>query len=145
MRALIAAMALASMAPNPAGAQDLPAGDLPEQHDTGDFCGITADNVGGYRKAMVGEWRPLTSADPIRYEAFANERFRAVLTFTKSRHAAHPAVVCRSVVDAGSGSRITMKVECEASKSACDQLVRDFAALNAQLPGAARRRDAPLN
>ena len=135
MRAILSAVLLALGTTAPASPQQLPSGELPEQRFSDNFCGIKADTVTGFRAAALGDWKPLITADPTRYEAFANERSKSVLSFTKSGHSAHPAAVCRSVVpNAGSGSTINMSVQCEASKSACDQLVRDFAALNNAIP-----------
>lgn len=57
----------------------------------------------------------------------------AIWSFTPPTHSAHPAVVRRNFVQTGDAVSIEMRVLCEAPKEACDQLVRDFQALNDQL------------
>jgi hypothetical protein len=55
--------------------------------------------------------------------------------FAPASHPAHPAVVKRVVrARPGGGSDVNMSVLCEASKEACDQLVREFDAMNRRLP-----------
>jgi hypothetical protein len=134
MRASVGTVLIALGFAAVASAQVLPPSNLPEQRLNG-LCGIKADTAAGFRAAMVGEWKMLTVADPSRYEAFANEQRLSILSFTKLGHPAHPAAVCRDIgPNANGGSTIIMTVQGEASKSACDQLVRDFAALNNAFP-----------
>ena len=54
-----------------------------------------------------------------------------IWSFAPQSYDAYPAVVKRQVIPEGpSQSRIEMKVQCEASKKACDDLVRTFADMN---------------
>jgi hypothetical protein len=55
---------------------------------------------------------------------------RTIWSFTPAAHPAHPAAVKRSVVQQGDQVSLEMKVLCQAGKAACDDLVRDFTALN---------------
>jgi hypothetical protein len=48
---------------------------------------------------------------------------------------AYPAVVRRAAVQTATGVNMNMDVLCEASKSACDQLMLDFQALNQRVQG----------
>ena len=57
----------------------------------------------------------------------------AIWSFAPKGYPAYPAVVKRQVVPRGKGSSIQMAVLCEASKMACDELVRTFARIN-ELP-----------
>jgi hypothetical protein len=58
-----------------------------------------------------------------------------IWSFAPDSYPAHPAVVKRAFRDRpGGGSDIDMSVLCEASKEACDQLVREFDAMNQRLP-----------
>jgi hypothetical protein len=58
----------------------------------------------------------------------------AVWSFTPAGDAAYPAVVRRQVVnDKDGGASIEMSVLCEASKDACDNLVRTFERMNRQV------------
>jgi len=54
----------------------------------------------------------------------------SIWSFAPPGYPAYPAVVLRRVTPRGSGSAIEMSVLCEASKTACDDLVRTFAAMN---------------
>lgn len=51
-------------------------------------------------------------------------------SFTPSGYPAHPSAVKRSFIQKASGSDLEMKVLCEADKTSCDALVREFQALN---------------
>jgi hypothetical protein len=61
----------------------------------------------------------------------------AVWSFAPPGHPAYSAAVKRSVVEENGAVRVKMEVLCEASKAACDDLVRTFEQLDAQI-GAAR-------
>ena len=53
-----------------------------------------------------------------------------IWSFAPQGYPAYPAVVKRQVIPKGTGSLIEMSVLCEASKSACDDLVRTFSQMN---------------
>jgi len=53
-----------------------------------------------------------------------------IWSFAPLGYPAYPAVVKRQVVPQGAASEIQMDVLCEATKSACDNLVRTFAEMN---------------
>jgi hypothetical protein len=59
-----------------------------------------------------------------------DEKHYTIWSFAPPNYPAYPAVVKRQVIPEGTGSSIEMSVECEASKSACDDLVRTFSELN---------------
>jgi len=59
-------------------------------------------------------------------------------SFTPTGHPAYPSAVKRSVTTRGGATYIDMKVLCEASKAACDQLVVDFQQLNQKMLGNVR-------
>jgi hypothetical protein len=54
----------------------------------------------------------------------------SIWSFAPQGYAAYPAVVKRWVIPKRVGSEIQMDVLCEASKTACDDLVRTFAKMN---------------
>lgn len=56
-----------------------------------------------------------------------------IWTFTPETDPAYPAVVKRVVTHDADGESISMEVLCQASKSACDNLVRQFQQLNEQM------------
>ncbi|WP_162932086.1 DUF4019 domain-containing protein [Solimonas sp. K1W22B-7] len=57
----------------------------------------------------------------------------ALWSFTPQGHPAYPSAVKRSVVERDGALHIDMKVQCQAGKEPCDQLVRDFMALNERM------------
>ena len=59
-----------------------------------------------------------------------DEEALTIWSFAPQSYPAYPAVVQRKVVPNGSGSAIEMNVHCEASKEACDDLVRTFSSMN---------------
>ena len=54
----------------------------------------------------------------------------SIWSFAPQGYAAYPAVVKRWVIPKQVGSEMRMDILCEASKSACDDLVRTFAKMN---------------
>ena len=59
-----------------------------------------------------------------------DEAAYTIWSFAPQGYPAFPAVVKRQVIPKGTGSRIEMSVHCEASKEACDDLVRTFSEMN---------------
>lgn len=53
-----------------------------------------------------------------------------IWSFAPRSYPAYPAVVKRQISPEGTGSRLQMSVLCEASKAACDDLVRTFERMN---------------
>jgi hypothetical protein len=110
-------------------AQDLPSGPLPESgaSDIGYQSVATALASLTGRKdvniSTVRDWTIITDTKNL-----------TVWSFAPASYSAYPAVV-RRVVRARSdgGSDIDMSVLCEASKEACDQLVREFVAMNKRI------------
>lgn len=64
------------------------------------------------------------------WEIATDEAALTIWSFSPRDYAAYPAVVKRQVVEDGGQVSINMSVHCEASKSACDDLVRTFARMN---------------
>jgi len=62
-----------------------------------------------------------------------------IWSFAPAGDPAFPAVVKRRVVPHGAASNVNMDVLCESTKQACDNLVRGFEKLNAQMAGSLRR------
>jgi hypothetical protein len=59
-----------------------------------------------------------------------------VWSFAPKTDPSYPAVVKRMVSSTGTGSKVTMDVLCEASKTACNNLVREFSNTKSRGPGA---------
>lgn len=56
-----------------------------------------------------------------------------IWSITSEQHQAYPTAVKRSLVERDGSVHLEMNVQCGASKSVCDQVVRDFQALNDNL------------
>lgn len=65
---------------------------------------------------------------------------RTIWSFTPAGNPAHPSAVKRQVEDRNGTASLSMSVQCEASKSACDDLVRSFQALNEQMVQSLKKR-----
>jgi hypothetical protein len=55
-----------------------------------------------------------------------DEAHLTVWTFAPKSDPSYPAVVKRTVISTGGGSKVTLDVLCEADKASCDNLVREF-------------------
>jgi hypothetical protein len=66
----------------------------------------------------------------------------AVWTFTTAGHPAHPAAVKRKPVEHDGAVYIDMQIQCGGSKQACDDLVREFQALNESMAKAMEQNKA---
>jgi len=58
---------------------------------------------------------------------------KVIWSFAPERHAAYPAVVKRTIVEKDGKVNMKMDVICQATKSACDALVREFFQLNERM------------
>jgi hypothetical protein len=63
---------------------------------------------------------------------------KTIWSFPPAGHPAYPSAVKRQIVPDANGSTIQMSVHCQASKEACDDLVRSFEQLNAQMAAGLR-------
>lgn len=68
-----------------------------------------------------------------QYIALRDRNRMITWTFTQSSHPAHPAVVCRRVVESDGAVRLEMNTTCEANKPACDALIAEFEQMNARM------------
>jgi hypothetical protein len=59
-----------------------------------------------------------------------DEAAYSIWSFAPQGYPAYPAVVKRQAIPKATGSLMAMSVICEASKTACDDLVRTFAQMN---------------
>ena len=110
-------------------AQELPRGPLPEVGNTDIGYRTVADALASLKK------RTDVSISTVRgWVIITDEANKTVWSFAPDSYIAHPAVVKRAVQPrAGGGSDIKMSVLCEATKEACDQLVREFDAMNRRI------------
>jgi hypothetical protein len=73
----------------------------------------------GVEMTVQGNWT-------IAYEP----RRHVIWSFAPTEHPAYPAVVKRAIVEKDGSMVVEMAVKCQASKAACDDLVREFIRLN---------------
>ena len=67
------------------------------------------------------------------WRIFQDPAHHAIWSFPPAQHPAYPSAVKREFVERDGAVHVQMGVQCGASKSACDQLVREFQALNQKM------------
>ena len=98
-----------------------------------EICGRTMTSPGQLLDTLRNEAGiELIHQDDL-YLAFAEEARGIVWTFTRPNHPAHPAVVCRQVVQQGEDIGVETRVLCGGRKTACDRMVADFQDLNERM------------
>lgn len=113
----------------------LPAsGPLPEASGSTIGYANTAAALVDLRKRSGVEWSQVQG-----WTVAFEEPTRTLWSFTPVGHPAHPAVVKRQLVEEDGAVQLQMAVHCEASKAACDALVREFQALNNAVGAAPRK------
>jgi len=89
-----------------------------------------ADDV-GYKTvaealAAVKQMKDVSFSTVRGWTIVTDEAHLTVWSFSPKTDPSYPAVVKRMVTSTGSGSKVTMGVLCEAKKTACANLVREF-------------------
>jgi hypothetical protein len=56
-----------------------------------------------------------------------------IWNFTKASHPAHPAVACRRIIQVGDQFHVETQLRCQGSKTQCDRLATDYAALDKRM------------
>jgi hypothetical protein len=111
-------------------ADGLPSGPLPEVADSGIGYKTVSEALSDLTKRKNVEISNVRG-----WTIIADRANYTVWSFAPMSYPAYPAVVRRTVTSrTGGGSMINTSVLCEASKEACDQLVREFDALTSRLP-----------
>ena len=114
----------------PVVAGDLPSGPLPEQAQTEVGYPTVAAALANLTKRTDVEISTVRG-----WTIIADRKAFTVWSFAPSTYPAYPAVVKRTVRGrAEGGSDVNISVLCEATKGACDQLVREFYAMTNRLP-----------
>lgn len=118
-----ASLAIALVHPG-GGAAQSKSNPLPESESASEYDGVAqalkALRVkGGIQISMENGWLIAT-----------DERAYTIWSFAPEGYPAYPAVVKRQAIPRAGGSTVQMSVLCEASKEACDDLVRTFARMN---------------
>jgi hypothetical protein len=97
-----------------------------------DICGVAAEDA----KGMIAKVEALKldkAPSPEKYTSVQDAENRILWTMTTEGHAAHPAAVCRKVVQEDRSMNIEMRLLCDAKQEACDALVQDFQIMNEQM------------
>jgi hypothetical protein len=111
-------------------AGDLPSGPLPEVRDSQIGYKTVAEAL-----ASLSKRKNVEISNVRGWTIIADRTNFTLWSFAPMSYLAYPAVVRRTVTSQTSGgSIVSTSVLCEASKEACDQLVREFNALNNRLP-----------
>jgi hypothetical protein len=89
-----------------------------------------ADDV-GYRSvaealASLKQMKDVSFSTVRGWTIVTDEAHLTVWSFAPRTDPSYPAVVKRMVTSTGGGSKVTMRVLCEADKAACANLVREF-------------------
>jgi len=97
-----------------------------------EICSVAGETAPAVLEQLAAQKLPEVPA-PQGYTAWENRFGRVHWTATRDGHPAHPAVVCRRVIQRETGMRIEMQAICDGPQAACDQLVADFQRLTDQL------------
>ena len=109
--------------------QSPPSGPLPESsHSTIGYANVR-EALEGLRKKPGTQFREQEGWTIVE-DRNIEKKTSTLWSFTPEGHPAHPAVAKRTVYERDGKVWIDLNVHCEAKKEACDQLVREFQALN---------------
>lgn len=61
------------------------------------------------------------------------QEIRELWTFTTENNAAHPAVVCRKIIETNGNIQISTTAHCQAERKACDAMMLEFQQLDNEL------------
>jgi len=102
----------------------------------------TSEPCGKARTAPEALYKELTKDSKLRemarsdeFVAFEDGRDGTLWTFTLPPHPAHPAVVCRRIMERRGVLEIPTTVECKGAEQACAKLRSDFDMLNERVIG----------
>jgi hypothetical protein len=89
-----------------------------------------ADDVGyktvAQARAALKQMKDVSFSEVRGWTIVTDEAHLTVWSFAPRTDPSYPAVVKRMVTSTGSGSKVTMGVLCEAKKTACANLAREF-------------------
>jgi hypothetical protein len=111
---------LATIAASPAAADPIPPTAVSPNEKPDTLCGITADKVKDFEAKVAADKRFRPDQKTDRLTAFASDQLQALWTFATPRNPAHPAGICREVIDRGGVMALEMRIRCEASPAACE-------------------------
>jgi hypothetical protein len=114
-----------------AAAADLPEGALPESADAGVGYKTVAAAL-----SSLGQAKGVVFSTVRGWTIVTDEAHFTVWSFAPRSDPSYPSVVKRYVTSALSGSKVHMKILCEANKAACDNLFREFHGMNSRGGGA---------
>jgi hypothetical protein len=100
---------------------------------SGDLCGKARTTPEALYKALTEDSKLREMARSEVYVALEDGRDGTLWTFTLPAHPAHPAVVCRRIVERRGILEIPTAIECKGAEAACTKLRSDFDALNERI------------
>ena len=93
---------------------------------TSQICGETYTTVRDAYKNLMQK----TNVEPLPsdelYESYRDAQTKDIWSFTREKHEAYPAAICRKLVTENERLVIEMQILCQADKKPCDQLTKDF-------------------
>jgi len=96
----------------------------------GDLCGKTTTAPEALYRELAKDSKLREMARSDAYVALEDGRDGTLWTFTLPAHPAHPAVVCRRIVERRGILEIPTTIECKGAEAACAKLRSDFDVLN---------------
>jgi hypothetical protein len=97
---------------------------------TGDPCGKAKAAPEALYQELAKESKLREMARSDEFVALEDGRDGTMWTFTLPAHAAHPAVVCRRIMERRGILEIPTTIECKGGEKACAKLRSDFDVLN---------------
>jgi hypothetical protein len=96
------------------------------------LCGVAVSDIPAWIAQLSAPRADRLQAGPL-YIAVDDRARSIVWTVTKVEHPAHPSVVCRRPTERNGRIYIDMQARCGGPKAACDRMMADFNALNAEM------------
>ncbi len=127
-------LGLTVAAPQGTAAQPVPEGIHSSARGPVEMCGLKGKDVQDLvRQARRSrELRPVPM-DSERFELFATAEPKYQLVITTPSEAAYPAATCRHLYEKDGALMMNRQLRCDAGKTECDALFREFEALDARM------------
>ena len=96
------------------------------------ICDVVGRDPADIRRAVVGTAGVRFHESIGEYDTFVDMSRRRLWTFTKPASPLPPTVVCRTVLERGSGSEVVMEIVCFGTAPQCDAMREEWGAFLAQ-------------
>jgi hypothetical protein len=119
---------------SPALAQAVPEGVHTRADGASSVCGVSGDDAGAIRAKLKSDSTIVEKpSGSNRFETYFSKVDAKQWTVTTTADAAYPAVACVYLYTSGRGTDMSREMRCDASRSACDALFREFEANDAKI------------